>query len=835
MLANATSFKVPKRLDQSKSSRIRPGHDDEIEDSNAFDVESFRKESFESQLLTDLSQISLGITNDDNRFTYLSKKTLSEYTLPDNIVETKQRKIVDCHFNRAFLNSLDHLCSLPVELVNTVQNNSASFVYPTVACIKALRKYFRFYYRITAFRFATNFHQVQSQFINFWRQFWTKTVYVYKWTREDMLHIWFDPKSDHKPNDFLFVAIARSIVYHGQNKSRLYISNVEQVQDDEEENKKMKCVMTFQYQLHWLDLLIDVLYRDFVHFIQCSDNYFKDITNRSQDCGVLSPLAVRLLWPADKRPEYLCSSFKYFISLLVKAVALKIYPLVGRLVKLYFLFGECLRLGTGNVRPFDCINSSRMIIAKELFAQLNKLSAVSFDQVKSFCEHLRLYNWVYIEFLIELLSHHFLNLNHFLPPGRSQKYRLSLQLIVQVYLLGDVRQFRDIFALPEVNKKFFANVSNDGSPTKESRAPSQSTEIQRRPKRYKNTLDTDIVELDNRKGMEYLRYVNKPTKYGGNALHYVCRQGNDQPISELVSLVDPNQTDYKGYTPASDAARHGHTKCLQTLIQSSVQINIQLDLEKANEHDGMTPLHYAIQLNDVDSVAAILRHGSEDLLRVPCLDGSTPMDFVDEGDERMKSILENVGKLCGHENILPLFDVCADCDKIEFYVFLVVELIQAFMETSKLPQFVLSLDGREPNKANLSESPLDEQFSELFARNGTEADLNRIKNDILFLAQLRKHVTTFFNQRFTNGKEVEQQDEQALQKYKQLFEPLLTRLDRLFGVISPTQQADPFLTAIDNDFCDDDEPVNLDPESLNEEFHSIFLKHQQLLQATANK
>lgn len=82
----------------------------------------------------------------------------------------------------------------------------------------------------------------------------------------------------------------------------------------------------------------------------------------------------------------------------------------------------------------------------------------------------------------------------------------------------------------------------------------------------------------------YRKYASfsQRTQFGGNSLHIACRRGDDNWIEYLWDKTDPNLADSQGYTPFNDAARFGHTNCVDAMINMSNKTGLQLDFEAAS-------------------------------------------------------------------------------------------------------------------------------------------------------------------------------------------------------------------------------------------------------------
>ena len=89
-------------------------------------------------------------------------------------------------------------------------------------------------------------------------------------------------------------------------------------------------------------------------------------------------------------------------------------------------------------------------------------------------------------------------------------------------------------------------------------------------------------------------------------LKNAANKGSEKDLRKLLKLgapIDGCRIKY-GKTALHEAARHGHLRCVEILLNYRANVNI-------TTYDGLTPLHEAAEQGFVDCLTALLNHGAE--------------------------------------------------------------------------------------------------------------------------------------------------------------------------------------------------------------------------------
>ncbi|KAG0768849.1 hypothetical protein G6F57_002651 [Rhizopus arrhizus] len=119
-----------------------------------------------------------------------------------------------------------------------------------------------------------------------------------------------------------------------------------------------------------------------------------------------------------------------------------------------------------------------------------------------------------------------------------------------------------------------------------------------------------------------------------------CRNDQDEMLEEVLKEgdFDINYTDGIGDTPCHYAAKFGALNCLEILVRVP-----GIDLNKKNNREGNTPLHFAVQYEDdpeiaLDVVDLLLNSGADPRMKNNA--GSTVRDYVPGGNDDMKDLID---------------------------------------------------------------------------------------------------------------------------------------------------------------------------------------------------
>lgn len=407
---------------------------------------------FESQNII-LSQLTQG-SQQYGQFSYIQRKFL-----PDSIDRkqllmldknyTKNEKCLDrINMAKSFFSSLENINNSVELIIANVQTSSLYFTYPETCTIFFLRKFLN-YYSIMNYA-SIEFPQHLDDYIKFIKHLFVEIFANYEtsyWQRNHLLSLFQTPNFTNE-NTFIFDLIEFQIDC---------MENIIKVENQHSWNRYRNNIL-FVSKL--FSVITSFLLKDFENFLAISTNYFIDIASVNHD---MKPLWVRLLWPFSK-PEYMSRGAKYFIYLVVKALGIYFkfkktncfYAniFVTSLFQLLSLTAECIRIGSGNIRPYLKITSNRNLVAFELWCQLSQIKLTNnFSLIKLVLNSID-QPWLNVQFCIEVLNNRFVNLKHNLPSiiGRkSQKIKLSFKMIVLAFLTGNIEEFK-IFYLKLIQK-----------------------------------------------------------------------------------------------------------------------------------------------------------------------------------------------------------------------------------------------------------------------------------------------------------------------------------------------------------------------------------------------
>jgi ankyrin repeat protein len=119
-----------------------------------------------------------------------------------------------------------------------------------------------------------------------------------------------------------------------------------------------------------------------------------------------------------------------------------------------------------------------------------------------------------------------------------------------------------------------------------------------------NRDDTETVMSLINRGMD----VNSVDPAGNTLLHIATRNGNDKLIAALLKQkANPNARNRVGDSPLMLAAYNGKMGAVDALLAGGAQLN----------HDGWTPLHYAVFAEQPEMVARLLSKGAQVDARAP--------------------------------------------------------------------------------------------------------------------------------------------------------------------------------------------------------------------------
>nr|XP_039254965.1 uncharacterized protein LOC120331865 isoform X2 [Styela clava] len=141
--------------------------------------------------------------------------------------------------------------------------------------------------------------------------------------------------------------------------------------------------------------------------------------------------------------------------------------------------------------------------------------------------------------------------------------------------------------------------------------------------------------------------INKRNRKGETPLHMACMNNRPDVVKSLLKKpgIDPNLTDYAGWTALGEACNHGHMECVKALLELPLQTEIDVkdgDDSKSSlwidvtlcPVEGQTPLHDALGNGHLDVACVLLRKGGVQLLDKADLEDRTPLDYCDCDNSR---------------------------------------------------------------------------------------------------------------------------------------------------------------------------------------------------------
>eukprot|EP00057_Strongylocentrotus_purpuratus_P027736 XP_011682210.1 PREDICTED: tankyrase-2 [Strongylocentrotus purpuratus] len=137
--------------------------------------------------------------------------------------------------------------------------------------------------------------------------------------------------------------------------------------------------------------------------------------------------------------------------------------------------------------------------------------------------------------------------------------------------------------------------------------------------------------------------VNRKNPKGETPLHVACIKNNIAKVRELLNEpdIDVNARDNADWTPLHEACNHGHTACVKELLKfvpgkrkiTGTENGRQtLDLLAAPSDCGTTPLHDAVNNNQIEAVKLLVEAGGRSLLTVKNKAGYTPVNLAQTED-----------------------------------------------------------------------------------------------------------------------------------------------------------------------------------------------------------
>ncbi|KAJ6222022.1 hypothetical protein RDWZM_000567 [Blomia tropicalis] len=728
---------------------------------------------FSSQNQSQLSQARIQIgqfsyhqgyeANKDSKSNWNKELQFNEYSRSRNVDTSSMVNIRD----QAFYNNVKQNLNYKLYETLSISMNISylHFTYPSTKNVTLLRDYIGCYQRITISQFEEigSFLNTRKNYLEFWNYFFTN-IAGKTWKRRDVILIFLNlnESSSKTFQDFLFNLISRIL----KLSSKGFVSTMNPM--DEAVPKHLSLC----YEL--LCIITKFLDDDFAQFLASSDDYVTDMNNLIND---MKPLIVRLAWPDDsefrnKKPDYVNRVINYLTTYTSKSIKSNIPQVTDCLIKLLTIYGEIIRICSGNVRPYLEINSSRMILPKSFsFEMIKENSSIDRKTLETILISMEQFPWFRVQFCLAQLEN-WIKLTRLF---HKSKYFLSLRLLAYIFLDGDADRFK--YDEAELMKKFnyskklksFEEIHIDSGKTENAKV-NESVKLDCSPKNRRqltsistdsNTIEEDYFAKFFKSNLEvlYRKYGvgGKLTTFGGNSLHIAVRRNDVDWIMSLFEVdVDPNLSDINGYTPLIDAARLGHTDCVQALIHASKETGVILDYESVTTVDGSTALHYAVENKDERSIRLILEHGGRYLLKI-CRsnDSLTPEDLLPES---MKNIPKNV-EFHNVQNVIPPLNIHES--EAEIYALLVSTLFESYLSTMKYEIFAESFQTYKTDFLVDSDSSVDVEnfrqdsiktiFQTIFNRIPTELELEHILDDIfVMLEQIPNFIEKFIVDKVPN-------------------------------------------------------------------------------------
>lgn len=692
-------------------------------DSDDFSFDSGNQ--FFSQSLSQLSQV----VSQPGKFTYLTLMERAEDSLLDDVTIPK-------HSNNScavFFDSLHQLNSADKYLlmIQTIDQSYMYFSQPNKECIDFLQYCFHFYPKLIQLKHKESYSNCLSLYKRFLLHLFEDVFLNSNWSRQDVARIFYNQNKGSK-YDFLFNLIRFIIKLIGKH---------------EKHGTEDLFYEDATVALSLLEASCTYFSRDCAKFMAESKDYFLDINNYD-DRNV--PILIKMIW--DRKPEYLCSTLKQFIHLYCRSIEKlqnskatnrqyqsQIDLFFNLLTRLFMLLMEFYRFGIGNPRPYINVYSSKNCLALELYEQLEKLACTSWGTIAYLSTSYEPYPYLHCQFILQVLSKKFINLNQLFGAQLKDCRKLSLRSIVYIFLLGDVRSLKH-FQFERIRKRKLSPETKCSLPSPVDQVK-RSRRLVKLPPQQANSQAAKSVQ-----NAEYHKYINRKTAYGGNSLHIACRKNDTEAVKNLFELVNVNQPDYNGYTPLMDAVRFENVDCVRTLIRQSNESRMQLNFENISLKEGFTALHFAMDLQNRDLIQLLLENGGMHLLNIQSAHEESPEDLLDEESDIRQFIQSFEFSQSNEENCLPNLD---SEDAVNNYSMLVGDLIEAYISMVKLAEFQLSDEFEDKNasseelKQNLS-SQLSFQYCKLFERQPTTDDVDHLMDDLLIVTQLEHFTKRFY-------------------------------------------------------------------------------------------
>ncbi|XP_076332687.1 uncharacterized protein LOC143237379 isoform X2 [Tachypleus tridentatus] len=206
-----------------------------------------------------------------------------------------------------------------------------------------------------------------------------------------------------------------------------------------------------------------------------------------------------------------------------------------------------------------------------------------------------------------------------------------------------------------------------------------------------------------------LSKVNRRNDKGETPLHTACIYNKYDKLKKLLAVpgIIVNAQDNAGWTPLHEACIHGHVNCVKELLswkpkklitssdssENSSQMKVNIF---AKSQDGVTPLHDAVLVNQLEIATLLLDYGGAQLLQLKTHEGHTPLDYATskEMEEVLLAAENQMPRFQEINTIMQLHKSCAEklcvseCVK---YVNLVQNLITSYYHLYKIDQMLFLL------------------------------------------------------------------------------------------------------------------------------------------------
>ena len=482
-----------------------------------------------------------------------------------------------------------------------------------------------------------------------------------------------------------------------------------------------------------LQLIVDLLFNDFKQFLNESDNYCTDIRGQNK------PLICRVIW-SHKSPNYLNSTFKYIIWLIVQVFKKVPKPettqLLVQMFRIFDLGAECIRIASGNVRPFLNFSLNQPMPTTELVQQL-KHESIATNFVMEQLLIASTLPWVTLQFCGLLLANFIVDLK---TKYLVEKHRqISLKLVIES--LTNARL---------TSNKSSANTSVSTPTNKTPQNSETESSSKKTTSRRRLSINVVTTPKQNNKTNQTLLRRNK---YGENALHIACKKGDSLKVIEILEQTiiglgpDPNDKDNAGYTPLGDAVYHKQVDCVRALIDWQKKSNKLLDFKSAPE--GQTPLHDAIALNAIECAKLLIESGGPELLDVKRKgDDLTPRNLI--RTKEMEEAIKLTQDQFKHKSLKISVD---GKEEAKLFVKILKSFISSYVKTTNLTKF-LQFNGLEPEAdPEVDQDSWPDAFSSLFKRDIADTDIPFLIQELSVFLKLPKVVEHLMNLFESNAKE----------------------------------------------------------------------------------